>query len=77
MFLKEKWSGKIKGCGCTDGRKQRNLYSREESTSPTVSLESVFLTSVIDAKEGRDVVLADIPGAFMQAEQDDIVHVQF
>ena len=77
MFLKEKRSGKIKGRGCADGRKQRNLYSREESTSPTVSLESVFLTSVIDAKEGRDIATADIPGAFMQADQDDVVHVRF
>ena len=42
-----------------------------------MSLESVFLTSVIDAKEGRDIATADIPGAFMQADQDDVVHVRF
>ena len=77
MFLKEKRSGKIKGRGCADGRKQRSLYSREESTSPTVALESVLLTATIEAKEGRDVATVDIPGAFMQADQDDTVHVRF
>jgi hypothetical protein len=34
----------------------------------------VFLTSLIDAFEGRDVATVDIPGAFMQADMDDLVH---
>ena len=33
-----------------------------------VSLESIFLTAVIDAKEGRDILTADIPNAFIQTE---------
>ena len=40
-------------------------------TSPTVSTESVFLTSVIDAFEGRDVGCYDIPGAFLHADSDE------
>ena len=31
---------------------------------------------MIDAKEGRDVATCDIPGAFMQADIDEIVHVK-
>ena len=54
MFLKRKRCGKIKGRGCADGRKQRAYTSREDAASPTVATESVFLTTVIDALEGRD-----------------------
>ena len=32
--------------------------------------------SVIDAKEWREVVTVDIPGAFMQGEQDETVHMK-
>ena len=73
MFIKEKRDGTVKGPACADGRKQRGLYDKEEATSPTVALESVLLTSVIDTNEGRDVVVVDIPGAFLQSDQDDDV----
>ena len=77
MFLKRKRCGKIKGRGCADGRKQRAYITKEDSTAPTVSTEAVFLTAVIDAMEGRNVVVLDVPGAFMQAEIDEMVHVRF
>jgi hypothetical protein len=32
---------------------------------------------VIDALEGRDVAVIDVPGAFMQADMDELVHVRF
>jgi hypothetical protein len=32
-----------------------------------VGLDSVFITSTIDAKESRKVVSIDIPGAFLHA----------
>jgi hypothetical protein len=60
MFLKEKRDGKIKGRGCADGRTQRAYISKDESTSPTVSTEAVFLTSIVDAKERRDVATVDL-----------------
>jgi hypothetical protein len=77
MFLKRKRCGKIKGRGCADGRKQRAYTAREDAASPTVATESVFLTAVIDALEGRDVAVIDVPGAFMQADMDELVHVRF
>ena len=76
MFLKEKRSGRIKGRGCADGRKQRLYKSKEETSSPTISLEALFLTCLIDAKEGRKVVTLDIPGAFMQADMDEKIHIK-
>jgi hypothetical protein len=41
-----------------------------------VSIKSFFLSCAIDVKEGRKVVTCDIPGAFMQTDIDEIIHVQ-
>ena len=38
MFLKRKRCGKLKACGCADGRPQQEYITRAESSSPTVSL---------------------------------------
>ena len=35
-----------------------------------------MLTSVIDAKEWREVMTVDIPGAFVQGEQDKTIHMK-
>ena len=76
MFLKEKRCGKIKGRGCADGRKQRLWKSKDETTSPTISTEALFLMCLIIAKERRHVVTVDIPGAFMQSDIDEEVHIK-
>jgi len=76
MFLKRKQSGRVKARGCADGRKQRIYKTKEETTSPTVMTESVFLTSMLEAHEGRYVVTLDIPGAFMQTEIDELIHIR-
>ncbi len=75
MFLKRKSCGKVKARGCADGRKQQAHIPREDTFSPTVSTEAVFLTAIIDALEEREVAVLDIPGAFMQANQDGEVFV--
>ena len=38
----------------------------EDDTSPTVSVEAIPLTAMIDVKEKRKIVTADISGAFLQ-----------
>ena len=68
MFLKEKRDEKIKGRTVAGGNKQRDFISKEDASSPTVATESVLLTCVIDAQEGRDVAVIDIPNAFIQTE---------
>jgi hypothetical protein len=76
MLLKQKRSGRIKGRGCADGRNQRLCKTKEETSSPTVAMESLFLSCTIDAKERRAVVTSDIPGAFMQTDVDEVTHVR-
>jgi Reverse transcriptase (RNA-dependent DNA polymerase)/Zinc knuckle len=76
MFLKKKRNGTIKGRGCADGRKQRAYTAKEDASSPTVAIESLLLSCVIDAMEHRDVATVDIPGAFMQADMDEVVHMR-
>jgi hypothetical protein len=77
MFLKRKRCGKVKGRGCADGRKQRAWTDEADSSSPTIATAAMFLTVIIDALEGRDVAVIDVPGAFMQADMDELVHVRF
>jgi hypothetical protein len=69
MFLKKKR-------GCADGKKQRAYTSKEDASSPTVSIKALLLSCVIDAKERQDVATVDIPGAFMQADMDKLVHMR-
>ena len=76
MFLKQKWTGQIKGEGCTDGCKQHLHTPKDDASSPTVATESVLLSCVIDAKERHDVATVNIPGAFMQGDQDETVHMR-
>jgi hypothetical protein len=76
MYLKQKRCGRIKARGCADGRKQRLYKTKEETSSPTVTTEALFLTSLIDAEERRKVATVDIPGAFMHSDMDELVHVR-
>ena len=67
-LIKQKRCGKIKGRCAANGSKQKQYLKPEESVaSPTVSLEGLLATLVIDAKEGRKVSTFDVPGAFLQA----------
>ena len=77
MFLTKKRCGTIKGRGCADGQKQWAYITKEESTSPTISTEAVFLMAVIDTWENCKVAVLDVPGALMQVDMDELVHVRF
>jgi hypothetical protein len=72
MFLKEKRDGKIKGRTVAGGNKQRDFISKEDASSPTVATEAVLLTCIVDAEEGRDVAVVDIPNAFIQTKVENI-----
>jgi hypothetical protein len=58
----------VKARHCANGSTQREYMQREDVSSPTVSTESVLLTAVIDAKEGRDVATCAIPNVFIQTD---------
>ena len=70
MFLQKKRNGKIKGRGCVDGRKQRVYVSKEDVSAPTISMEALLLTCLIDAVKKQDIATVDIPGAFMQSNME-------
>ena len=53
------------------GNKQRVNINKEDAASPTAALESILLNATIDAKEGRDVAIIDIPNAFVQTRIED------
>ena len=67
-LIKEKRCGRIKGRTCADGRPQRAYVPREEATSPTVSIEALMATLVIDTKEKHNVAIFDVPGAYLHAD---------
>jgi hypothetical protein len=69
--IKEKRCGRIKGRTVADGRPQRALYTKDETTSPTVSTDALMLSIMIDAYEHRDVVTADVAGAYLHASLDE------
>ena len=71
MFLKRKRCGKVNARGCADGRPQREYITKLESSSPTVKTHALFLSCLVDTVEGRKVVVADIPGAFLSTNWPD------
>ena len=68
MSLNEKLVGRIRGRSCADGFGQRGKSEKEDTASPTVATEIIFITSAIDAHERRDVATIDTTGAFLHAD---------
>mmetsp|Transcript_13911 Transcript_13911/g.26194 ORF Transcript_13911/g.26194 Transcript_13911/m.26194 type:complete len:735 (+) Transcript_13911:3-2207(+) len=58
---------------CANGSKQRGCYAKEETTSPALSPDSNMLTMMNDAMEGRDVAIADVVAAYLNALMDEFV----
>ena len=75
-MIKETRDGKIKGRACADGRKQRRYISRDDVSSPTIQLESLMITLLVDGYEHRDVATADFVGAYLLAKMDDFILVK-
>ena len=50
---------------CANGRPQRECITKEESSSPTVSLYALMGFCVMDE---RKVIAVDMPGAFLQGD---------
>ena len=75
-MVKEKRDGKIKGRACADGRKLRRYITEEEVSSPTIQLESLMITLLVDAHERRDVATADVAGAYLFADINDNVLIK-
>jgi len=57
------------------GDHRGNIQIKEEVSSPTMSLEAMMLSCAIDTKEGRYVIMTDVPGAFLHTYMEDEVHM--
>ena len=66
-MVKIKRCGKVKGRTVADGSKQREYTDKVEATASTLSNESFFITTAIEAVERRVVATADIEGAYLDA----------
>ncbi len=66
----------MKAQSCANRSVQQSHVAKEEAASPTVALESVLVTSTIDARENREVVTINIPGAFLHTMNKDYVVMQ-
>jgi hypothetical protein len=76
-LIKEKRNGDLKGRTCADGRKQRNWYTKERTTSPTISNDSLMAILTLSAAERRKIAMWDVEGAYLLADQDDYVLLKF
>jgi N-acetylmuramoyl-L-alanine amidase len=77
IFMKEKRDGRLKSRLCVDGSRQDPFDSTVDPSSPTVLVESIFLSLIIDATEERVVKTADIEGAYLIADMPEDVLVMF
>lgn len=77
MFMKEKRDGRLKSRLCVDGSTQNPFNSSVDPSSPTVLVESIFLSLIIDSVEERTVKTADIEGAYLIADMPEEVLVMF
>ena len=74
MFVARKRNGKMKGSGCADDRPQQEYITKEESSSPTVSLYELMDSCVMDTLDDRKIITIDIPGAFIQGDWSQDEH---
>jgi hypothetical protein len=71
MFLKQNRDGNIKGRTIACGNTQCDYISKEDASSPTIAMEAVLLSCIIDAEEGRDAAVVEIPNAFVQTRVEN------
>lgn len=73
MFLTKKRDGTIKACTCTDGRLQCKHITKDKTTSPTISTDSIFMLAAINAHKRCCIKSSDLPGTFLNAYNDDFI----
>ena len=72
MILNEKRDKSIKGRMVYNGKPTWEWLLREYSEIPTAALEIIMITSIVDAKEERYVMSADVQNALIQNKIPDI-----
>jgi len=49
--------------------------TKSDTSSLTVSLKAMMISCAIDAKEGRYILVTDIPGTFLHADMEQDIHM--
>ena len=70
MFMIMKRNGNLKSRACANGSYQRVYTDKEDCSSPTPDFYAFKYIVAVIAKEGRDCATVDLPGFFLQTEQD-------
>jgi len=68
LFLTEKQDDTVEARHHANGSIQQNWRSSGSTASPTVCAELVLLLAAMDAEEGQDIAVSDVPNAFIQKE---------
>ena len=66
IFITEKRDGHIKARTCGNGSKQCQWMTKADTSSPTVSMQSVLITFAIEVHKNQEVAIIDIPNAVVQ-----------
>ena len=77
MFLKKKRHGIIKGRGCADGRPHHVYKTKEETSSPTVIIESIFGSSVVNHKKREISHTLIYQVHFLQTKASNVTIITF
>ena len=75
-LIKEKRDGVLKGRTCIDGRPQKAYIAKEDASSPTMFLDSLTTLLTIFAVEERHIATADVSGAYLHADMDEVVFIK-
>jgi hypothetical protein len=71
IFPTYKRNNTIKACTCTNDSTQRSYIAKDDAASPTAATEAteaIIITCVIEAKQGHNVMMLDVPNAFVQIQ---------
>ena len=70
MFMIMKRNGLLKSRGVANGSLQRLYTNKDDCSSPTPDFYAFKYMIAVIAKEGRDCATVDLPGFFLQIEQE-------
>ena len=72
-LIKEKRCGKIKSRNVAYGSVKRNVYSKDETTSLTVSTDALMMSLLIDIWEKRDFISVDVGRVYLYAKMHNFI----
>ena len=76
IFLQKKRTREVKAHMVAGSNRQCRYIDKEEASSLTVATEPLLLSCIIDAREGHDIAVSDIPNTFVQTvieEKDKVI----